>query len=190
MRHRGSGFRAGATWDLMRCAQVHLLNVGSLPLSSGLSDLSAPLINSLCRYAASHPGWQVYWKDQNGDIAEMLGLTTQDPYVNGGGDDGSQQGGSLHLQLPPAPELVMPRPPAPSPFAAVAQPNGPPRLLPGSGPKIATSASPFAAGPLMGHISDAFPNWQQGMAQHQLATETRGLDHGTSAQACLPALPA
>ena len=135
-----------------------------------------------CRYAASHPGWQVYWKDQNGDLAEMLGLTTQDPYINGGGGgDASQQGAALHLQLPPAPELlVMPRPPAPSPFAVVAQPNGPSRAA-GGGPKIATSASPFAAGPLMGNISDAFPNWQQGLAQIQHAPgDARGLDHGTS----------
>ena len=94
--------------------------------------------------------------------------------AGGGGGDGGV------AVLPPAPDLNV-RPQAPSPFAVVAGPpppqlimGGPPAappatLVPGGGggaaARLATSASPFAAGPLMNTISEAFPNWQQGQGQ-------------------------
>ena len=98
--------------------------------------------------------------------------------ISGGGGVGGG-GGIGVLQLPPAPDLNMQRQHAPSPFSVVANPHqtqqqptgGPPAAAPasfsaaaggGGTTRIGTSASPFAAGPLMNTISEAFPNWQQG----------------------------
>ncbi|GAX84826.1 hypothetical protein CEUSTIGMA_g12247.t1 [Chlamydomonas eustigma] len=101
-------------------------------------------------YAASHPGWAIYWKEgQDTDLMSLMHTS--------------------HLMTASAPPLLISPPsdiaglqaaarhPAPSPFAAAAQPPSAPPVL-----KTGTSASPFATGmsSLMGNISDAFPSWQ------------------------------
>lgn len=74
--------------------------------------------------------------------------------------------------LLPAAELVVSRPTGLSPFAAVAQPQWQQQSIPH---KVQSSASPFAVGPLMSNISDAFPNFQGGQ---NLRMPGGGLDPG------------
>lgn len=155
-------------------------------------------------YAGGHPGWAIYWKQDQGGMDVMGGgggdtaaamlasaqAAAQAAPVQGGGGPFAQ-----HL-LPPVAALdaggggggaPTPRPHVPSPFESIAKPPSAPSSAPASGqnggrPGASTSASPFAIPGVMNNISDAFPPWQQnapppggGAAPSQAAAATGNL---------------